>query len=71
MGLTASLALFIAQGVLANGFTACRHGPDFRYVTHRSSFGSQRVLSVATARDASSTLLGMLVPDRRHRSSMA
>ena len=71
MGATASLALFIAQGVLANRFTARRHRPDFRYVTHCSSFGSQRVLSVATARDASSILLGMLVPDRRPRSPMA
>ncbi len=71
MAATAILALFIAQWVRANRFTARPLGPDFRYVTHCSGFGSRRKLSVAIAWEASSTLLGMLVPDRRHCSFMA
>jgi len=34
----ASLALSVAQGVLANRFTSSRHGPVFRYVCARRSW---------------------------------
>ena len=34
------------SGVLANGFTASRHGPDLRYVTHCSGFGRPMSLPI-------------------------
>ena len=64
-GAIASLALSVAQRVLAIGFAASRHGPDLRYVTHYNGSGSQRGLPFSPSGEFSAATCAGLHPAAR------